>query len=86
MGCWWDFLGWVRWHRPSPACSDSNCPASMAERESRARSELLVTEVLGIERCGLTTTHLDSFAPSIEDPSKNPAAFSCLDLIYDDFT
>ena len=34
------------------------------------------------ERCGLATTHLDSLAPSSEDPGMNPAAFSA--LIYDD--
>ena len=32
----------------------------------------------------LATTHLDSLAPSIEDPGMNPAAFSCFALIYDD--
>ena len=31
-----------------------------------------------------THTPLDSFAPSIEDPGTNPAAFSCFDLINDD--
>ena len=36
------------------------------------------------ERCGLATTHLDSLAPSSEDPGMNPAAFSCFALIYDD--
>ena len=36
------------------------------------------------ERCGLTTTHPDSLAPSSEDPGMNPAAFSCFALIYDD--
>ena len=36
------------------------------------------------ERCGLATTHLDSLAPSIEDPGINPAVFSCFALIYDD--
>ena len=35
------------------------------------------------ERCGLATTHLDSLAPSSEDPGMNPAAFSCFALIYD---
>ena len=36
------------------------------------------------ERSGLATTHLDSLAPSSEDPGMNPAAFSCFALIYDD--
>ena len=36
------------------------------------------------ERCGLATTHLDSLAPSSEDPGMNPAAFSCFALSYDD--
>ena len=36
------------------------------------------------ERCGLATTHLDSLAPSSEDPGMNPATFSCFALIYDD--
>ena len=36
------------------------------------------------ERCGLATTHLDSLAPSSEDPGMNLAAFSCFALIYDD--
>ena len=55
-------------------------------RSERAELEarLLVTELLVAERCGLATTHLDSLAPSIEDPGMNPAAFSCFDLIYDD--
>ena len=47
-------------------------------------SELVVVELLVAERCGLATTHLDSLAPSIEDPGMNPAAFSCFALIYDD--
>ena len=41
-------------------------------------------ELLVAERCGLATTHLDSLAPSIEDPGMNPVAFSCFALIYDD--
>ena len=55
-------------------------------RSERAelKPRLLVTELLVAERCGLATTHLDSLAPSIEDPGMNPAAFSCLALIYDD--
>ena len=51
-----------------------------AELEAR----LLVTELLVAERCGLATTHLDSLAPSNEDPDMNPAAFSYIFLIYDD--
>ena len=43
-----------------------------------------MVEVPVAERCGLATTHLDSLAPSIEDPGMNPAAFSCFALIYDD--
>ena len=34
-------------------------------------------------RSGVATAHLDSLAPSSEDPSMNPAAFSCFALIYD---
>ena len=57
-----------------------------AWRSERAEPEarLLVTELLVAERCGLATTHLDSLAPSSEDPGMNPAAFSCFALIYDD--
>ena len=57
-----------------------------AWRRERAEPEarLLVTELLVAERCGLATTHLDSLAPSSEDPGMNPAAFSCFALIYDD--
>ena len=57
-----------------------------AWRSERAELEarLLVAELLVAERCGLATTHLDSLAPSIEDPGMNPAAFSCFALIYDD--
>ena len=57
-----------------------------AWRSERAELEarLLVTELLVAERCGLATTHLDSLAPSSEDPGMNPAAFSCFALIYDD--
>ena len=47
-------------------------------------AELVVVEVLVAEWCGLARTHLDSLAPSIEDPGMNPAAFSCFALIYDD--
>ena len=35
-------------------------------------------------RSGLATAHLDSLAPSSEDPGMNPAAFSWFALIYDD--
>ena len=57
-----------------------------ARRRERAepKARLLVTELLVAERCGLATTHLDSLAPSSEDPGMNPAAFSCFALIYDD--
>ena len=57
-----------------------------AWRSERAELEarLLATELLVAERCGLATTHLDSLAPSSEDPGTNPAAFSCFALIYDD--
>ena len=51
-----------------------------AELEAR----LLVTELLVAERCSLATAHLDSLAPSIEDPGMNPAAFFCFALIYED--
>ena len=43
-----------------------------------------MVEVLVAERCGLVKTHLDSLAPSIEDPGMIPAVFSCFTLIYDD--
>ena len=48
-----------------------------AWRSERAEPEarLLVAELLVAERCGLATTHLDSLAPSSEDPGMNPAAF-----------
>ena len=57
-----------------------------AWRSERAELEarLLVTELLVAERCDLATTHLDSLAPSIEDPGTNPAAFFCFVLISDD--
>ena len=57
-----------------------------AWRSERAEPEarLLVTELLVAERRGLAKTHLDSLAPSREDPGMNPAAFSCFALIYDD--
>ena len=48
------------------------------------KAELVVVEVLVAEWWGLARTHLDSLAPSIEDPGMNPAAFSCFALIYDD--
>ena len=51
---------------------------------THTHARLLVTELLVAERCGLTTTHLDSLTPSSEDPGMNPAAFSCFALIYDD--
>ena len=40
-------------------------------------------ELLVAEGCDLATTHLDSLAPSIEDPGTNPTAFSYFVLIYD---
>ena len=57
-----------------------------AWRSERAELEarLLVTELLVAGRSGLATAHLDSLAPSSEDPGMNPAAFSCFTLIYDD--
>ena len=57
-----------------------------AWRSERAELEarLLVTELLVAGRSGLATAHLDSLAPSGEDPGMNPAAFSCFALIYDD--
>ena len=82
MGYWWDFLAGFGGIDRAPPARDSNDPASMAERESRAR--LLVTELLVAGRSGLATAHLDSLAPSSEDPGMNPAAFSCFALIYDD--
>ena len=57
-----------------------------AWRSERAKLEarLLVTEQLVAGRSGLATAHLDSLAPSSEDPGMNPAAFSWFALIYDD--
>ena len=57
-----------------------------AWRNERAELEarLLVTEQLVAGRSGLATAHLDSLAPSSEDPGMNPAAFSWFALIYDD--
>ena len=57
-----------------------------AWRSERAELEarLLVTEQLVAGRSGLATAHLDSSAPSSEDPGMNPAAFSWFALIYDD--
>ena len=57
-----------------------------AWRSERAELEarLLVTEQLVEGRSGLATAHLDSLAPSSEDPGMNPAAFSWFALIYDD--
>ena len=57
-----------------------------AWRSERAELEarLLVTDQLVAGRSGLATAHLDSLAPSSEDPGMNPAAFSWFALIYDD--
>ena len=57
-----------------------------AWRSERAELEarLLATEQLVAGRSGLATAHLDSLAPSSEDPGMNPAAFSWFALIYDD--
>ena len=57
-----------------------------AWRSERAELEarLLVTEQLVAGRSGLATAHLDSLAPSSENPGMNPAAFSWFALIYDD--
>ena len=57
-----------------------------AWRSERAELEarLLVTEQLVAGRSGLATAHLDSLAPSSEDPGMNPAAFSWFALVYDD--
>ena len=56
------------------------CWSERAGLEAR----LLVTELLVAGRSGLATAHLDSLAPSSEDPGMNPAAVSCFALIYDD--
>ena len=54
-----------------------------SEREE-LEARLLVTEQLVAGRSGLATAHLNSLAPSSEDPGMNPAAFSWFALIYDD--
>ena len=63
-----------------PATGQQGWRSERAELEAR----LLVTELLVAERCGLATTHLDSLAPSIENPGTSTAVFSCFGLIYDD--
>ena len=55
-----------------------------SERAEELNARLLVTELLVAGRSGLATAHLDSLAPSSEDPGINSAAFSCFALIYDD--
>ena len=57
-----------------------------AWRSERTELEarLIVTELLVAGRSGLATAHLDSLAPSSEDPGMNPAALFCFALIYDD--
>ena len=83
-GYWWYVLGWIRWHRPSPACSGQQRSSNWRSERAELEVRLLVTELLVAKRCGLATAHLDSLAPSIEDPGMNPAAFSCFALTYDD--
>ena len=77
-------LGSVAWTEPRLLGTATGHQAWRSERvELEAR--LLVTGLLVAERCGLATTHLDSLAPSIEDPGTNPAGVSGFGLIYDDF-
>ena len=56
----------------------------MAERESRARSKTAGDGAACGGKMRLGDNHLDSLAPSSEDPGMNPASFSCFALIYDD--
>ena len=67
-------------------CLLGTATVQQAWRSERAELEarLLVTEQLVAGRSGLATAHLDSLAPSSEDPGMNPAAFSWFALIYDD--
>ena len=62
----------------------ATCQQALRSEGAKLETRLLVVELLVVERCGLVITHLDSLAPSIEDPGTNPAAFSCFVLIYDD--
>ena len=83
MGYWWDVLGCVSWTEPRLLGTATDHQAWRSER-AELNTGLLVVGLLAAQRCGLATTHLDSLAPSIEDPSTNLAAFSCFVLIYDD--
>ena len=73
-------MAWTEFRLLGTATGQQAWRSNRAELEAR----LLVTELLVAERCGLATTHLDSLAPSIEDPGTNPAAFSCFVPIYND--
>ena len=78
MGCFG--LSSVAWTEPrllETATGQQACRSERAELEAG----LLVVELLVAERCGLATTHLDSLVSCIEDPGRNPAAFSCFILI-----
>ena len=85
MGYWWDFFGLGSVASTEPRLLGT-ATVQQAWRSERAELEarLLVTELLLAGRSGLATAHLDSLAPSSEDPGVNPAAFSCFALIYDD--
>ena len=78
----WFGLGSVAWTEPRLLGTATGQQAWRSER-AELNAGLLVAGLLAAERCGLATTHLDSLAPSIDDPSTNPAAFSCFVLIYD---
>ena len=75
-------LGSAAWTEPRLLGTATGQQAWRSER-AELEAERLVAGLLAAERCGLATTHLDSLAPSIEDPGTNPAAFSCFVLIYE---
>ena len=63
-------VAWTKSRMLGTAIGQQAWQSERAELEAR----LLVVELLVAERCGLATAHLDSLAPSFEDPGTNPAA------------
>ena len=74
-------LGSVAWTKPHLLLMTTGQQVWWSQR-AELEAELVVVEVLVAEWCGLARTHLDSLAPSFEDPVMKPAVFFlfCPDL------
>ncbi|CAN0385824.1 unnamed protein product, partial [Ascophyllum nodosum] len=84
MGYWGTFWAGFGGIDRAPPTRDSNGPASMATRESRARSETAGDGAACGGKVRLGDNSSRQLGPFQRGPGMNPAAFSCFALIYDD--